>query len=141
MTDIDINLEYLSDEDLEKLIMDMENETQVQAPSYIDRKVLSVIETGERRKILSFRLYCARVGFAVAVAILFVCIVPFVPNLKANILSNENVVAEEPLVSKEDVLASRPIKTREEVLKEMNDPDYLEKTEESIRSYIDDLLK
>ena len=60
MTDIDRNLEYLSDEDLEKLIMDTENETQVQAPSYIDRKVLSVIETGERRKILSFRLYCAR---------------------------------------------------------------------------------
>ena len=140
MTDIDRTIEYLSDDDLNKLIINTENEPQVQAPSYIDRNVLSVIETGERRKILNFRLYCARVGFAVAVAILFVCIVPFVSNLKSNILLNE-YAAEESLDSKEDVLALKPVKTKQEVMKEVNDPGYFEKTEISIRSHIDDLLK
>ena len=140
MTDIDRTMEYLSDDDLNKLIINTENEPQVQAPSYIDRNVLSVIETGERRKILNFRLYCARVGFAVAVAILFVCIVPFVSDLKSNILLNE-YAAEESLDSKEDVLALKPVKTKQEVMKEVNDPGYFEKTEISIRSHIDDLLK
>ena len=140
MTDIDRTIEYLSDDDLNKLIINTENEPQVQAPSYIDRNVLSVIETGERRKILNFRLYCARVGFAVAVAILFVCIVPFVSDLKSNILLNE-YAAEESLDSKEDVLALKPVKTKQEVMKEVNDPGYFEKTEISIRSHIDDLLK
>ena len=140
MTDIDRTIEYLSDDDLNKLIINTENEPQVQAPSYIDRNVLSVIETGERRKILNFRLYCARVGFAVAVAILFVCIVPFVSDLKSNILLNE-YAAEESLDSKEVVLALKPVKTKQEVMKEVNDPGYFEKTEISIRSHIDDLLK
>ena len=140
MTDIDRTMEYLSDDDLNKFIINTENEPQVQAPSYIDRNVLSVIETGERRKILNFRLYCARVGFAVAVAILFVCIVPFVSDLKSNILLNE-YAAEESLDSKEDVLALKPVKTKQEVMKEVNDPGYFEKTEISIRSHIDDLLK
>jgi len=140
MIDSDRTIAYLSDDDLNKLIINTENEPQVQAPSYIDRNVLSVIETGERRKILNFRLYCARVGFAVAVAILFVCIVPFVSDLKSNILLNE-YAAEESLDSKEDVLASRPVKTKQEIMKEVNDYGYFEKTEISIRSHIDDLLK
>ncbi len=140
MIDSDRTIEYLSDDDLNKLIINTENEPQVQAPSYIDRNVLSVIETGERRKILNFRLYCARVGFAVAVSILFVCIVPFVSDLKSNILLNE-YAAEESLDSKEDVLALKPVKTKQEVMMEVNDPGYFEKTEISIRSHIDDLLK
>ncbi len=140
MIDSDRTIEYLSDDDLNMLISNTENEPQVNAPSYIERNVLSIIETGERRKILSFRLYCARVGFAVAVSILFVCIVPFIPSLKTNILSNE-YVTEESIASKEDVLASRPVKTKQEIMKEVNDYGYFEKTEISIRSHIDDLLK
>lgn len=140
MTDLDRTIEYLSDDDLNELIINIENEPQIQAPSYIDRNVISIVETAERRKVLNFRLYCARVGFAVAVAILFVCIVPLVSNLKSDILSN-GYFAEESLDSKEDVLALKPVKTKQEVMKEVNDPGYFEKTEISIRSHIDDLLK
>ena len=68
------------------------------------------------------------------------CIVPFIPSLKTNILSNE-YVTEESIASKEDVLASRPVKTKQEIMKEVNDYGYFEKTEISIRSHIDDLLK
>ena len=49
MIDSDRTMEYLSDDDLNMLISNTENEPQVNAPSYIERNVLSIIETGERR--------------------------------------------------------------------------------------------
>ncbi|HAF27038.1 MAG TPA: hypothetical protein DCG85_06965 [Lachnospiraceae bacterium] len=140
MNDTENMIPYLSDEDLGKLISDTENEALAMAPSYIEDKVLSVIKIREQRKIISFRQYCARVSVAVAVAILFVCTVPFVPDLRTAVSLPEYDASESPLISREDVLFTGTVKTKTEVLDEMNAPGYLEKAEISIRSQIDNIL-
>ena len=141
MKDNDNRIAYLSDDELERLLMDTENEPLVQAPDHIDKKVLSIIGSVEAKKVLSFRLYCARVGFAVAVAVMFVCIVPFISNLRSNIPTAKYSEREERIASKVDILAARSVMTKEEVLKQMDAPGYLEETEMTIRSYIDELVE
>ena len=141
MNENENNISYLSDDELDKLIADVENEPLVSAPAYIDKKVLSVIRTNERRKIISFRQYCARVMVGVAVAILFVCAVPFVPDLRSAAMMQTYNTEESIPVSKEDFLSKRSVKTKAEVLDEINGPGYLEKAEMSIRSHIDNILR
>ncbi len=132
---------YLSDEELDKLILDIENEEPVQAPAGIERNVLSFIEHRRRIKTAEFGRYCVRVGFAVAAAIALVCIVPFIPNTKAVIPSREDAVLERNVISRDEVLKSKTVTTKEEVLNEKSRADYLLETEEFIQSHIQSLFK
>ena len=141
MSDKDKIIPYLSDDELDKLITDIEGKELVQAPAGIERNVLSFIEYKKRRKTIEFGKYCIRVGFAVAAAIALVCIVPFIPETQARIPSREDTVSERYVVSREEVLEKRFIQTKEEVLKERAGNGYLEETEFFIQSHIESLFK
>ncbi len=136
MSDKDKIIPYLSDDELSKLIMDVEGKELVQAPAGIERKVLSFVEHKRRRKTVEFSTYCLRVAFAVAAAIAIVCIVPFIPETKANIPSREEAVLTRNVVSREEVLSSRPAPTKEEVLQKNSNTGHLEETEAFIQSQI-----
>ena len=141
MSDKDKIIPYLSDDELDKLITDIEGKELVQAPAGIERNVLSFIEYKKRRKTIEFSKYCVRVAFAVAAAIALVCIVPFIPETQARIPSREDTVSEMNIVSREEVLEKRPVQSKEEVLKERANNDYLEETEAFIQSHIESLFK
>ena len=141
MSDKDKIIPYLSDDELSKLIMDVEGKELVQAPAGIERNVLSFIEFKKRRKTIEFSKYCVRVAFAVAAAIALVCIVPFIPETQARIPSREDTVSEMNIVSREEVLEKRSVQSKEEVLKEHADNSYLEETEAFIQSHIENLFK
>ena len=141
MSDKDKIIPYLSDDELSKLIMDVEGKELVQAPAGIERKVLSFVEHKKRRKTVEFSTYCLRVAFAVAAAIAIVCIVPFIPETKAGIPSREEAVLTRNVVSREEVLSSRPAPTKEEVLQKNSNTGHLEETEAFIQSHIDSLFK
>ena len=141
MSDKDKIIPYLNDDELSKLIMDIEGKELVQAPAGIERNVLSFIEFKKRRKTIEFSKYCVRVAFAVAAAIALVCIVPFIPETQARIPSREDTVSEMNIVSREEVLEKRSVQSKEEVLKERANNDYLEETEAFIQSHIENLFK
>ena len=141
MSDKDKIIPYLNDDELSKLIMDIEGKELVQAPAGIERNVLSFIEFKKRRKTIEFSKYCVRVAFAVAAAIALVCIVPFIPETQARIPSREDTVSEMNVVSREEVLEKRSVQSKEEVLKERANNDYLEETEAFIQSHIENLFK
>ena len=141
MSDKDKIIPYLSDDELNKLIMDIEEKELVQAPAGIEKNVLSFVEYKKRRKTVEFSTYCLRVAFAVAAAIAIVCIVPFIPETKAGIPSREDAVLERNVISREEVLSSRSVPAKEEVLKKSTGLDNLEEAEAFIQSHIDSLFK
>ncbi len=141
MSDKDKIIPYLSDDELDKLITDIEEKELVQAPAGIERNVLSFIEYKKRRKTIEFGKYCVRVGFAVAAAIALVCMVPFIPDTQTRIPSREDTVSERNVVSREEVLEKRFIQSKEEVLRERASSGYLEETEFFIQSHIESLFK
>ncbi|WP_022765126.1 hypothetical protein [Butyrivibrio sp. XPD2006] len=141
MSDKDKIIPYLSDDELDKLITDIEGKELVQAPAGIERNVLSFIEYKRRRKTIEFGKYCVRVGFAVAAAIALVCIVPFIPDTQTQIPSREDTVSERNVVSREEVLEKRFLQSKEEVLRERASSGYLEETEFFIQSHIESLFK
>ncbi len=136
MNENDKIIPYLSDDEIDKLIMDIEGKELVKAPAGIERKVLSFIEFKKRRKTTEFGMYCLRVGFAVAAAIALVCIVPSIPDAGIKVSSREEVVFNRYAVSRNEVLESRTVPTREEVLKKDNGEGYLEETESYIQTHI-----
>ena len=80
--------EYLSDEELQKLISDVELNDIVQAPVHLQEKVLDAVSAADKagnvaktkkQKIIEYRLYSLKVALAVAAAIAVMFIVPYVP--------------------------------------------------------------
>ncbi len=129
-------IHYLSDEELNNLIGNVEAETLIEAPANLDQKVIAVITSSERRKTVDFYKYCIRVGFAVAAAIVFICIVPFIPEFKVEMPSRANSFVSEDIPSREEVLFSKEIKSKEEVLGKEKRQSYFEETESYIESQI-----
>lgn len=141
MSNKDKIIPYLSDDELSKLISDVEGKELVQAPAGIERKVISFIEHKKRRKTAEFSTYCLRVAFAVAAAIALVCLVPFIPDTGAKLPTRKEVVSERYVVSREEVLSVRTVPAKEEVLKKNSDTGHLEETEAFIQSQIESLFK
>ena len=80
--------EYLSDEELQKLISDVELNDMAEAPVDLQEKVLDAVNAADRagnvaktkkQKIIEYRLYSLKVALAVAAAIAVMFIVPYVP--------------------------------------------------------------
>ena len=80
--------EYLSDEELQKLIMDVELNDMTKAPANLQKKVLDAVDVADKagniaktkkQKIIEYRLYSLKVALAVAAAIVVMFIVPGVP--------------------------------------------------------------
>ena len=69
--------EYLSDEELEQLILEIEQEELVPAPPDLMESILARAEKGSKEsKVREFRAYCLRVVMSVAAALLMVFTLP-----------------------------------------------------------------
>ena len=127
------NIPYLSDDELQMLMADVEAEAPVKAPDDLEEKVIARIVSRERKKTVDFTTYCLRVGFGVAAAIALLCIVPFIPERQVSepVLNILNTEREIP--TRDEVLAGKTVKSREEVLGELDQPGLYEQ----LKSYFD----
>lgn len=110
--------EYLSDEELQKLIMDVELNDMTKAPANLQKKVLDVVDAADKagniaktkkQKIIEYRLYSLKVALAVAAAIVVMFIVPGVP------------VANRDFCSMDKTDFQRDVSFRDEILKKKDD--------------------
>ena len=110
--------EYLSDEELQKLIMDVELNDMTKAPANLQKKVLDAVSAADRagnvaktkkQKIIEYRLYSLKVALAVAAAIAVMFIVPGVP------------VANRDFGSMDKTDFQRDVSFRDEILKKKDD--------------------
>ena len=116
---------YLSDEELEKLMADAEAESMIKAPDDLEEKVIARIVRTERKKTVDFASYCLRVGFGVAAAIAFLCIVPSISRqgvTGTTGISETIEISEKEIPTKDEVLKGKEVKTKEEVLNSLNKP-------------------
>ena len=110
--------EYLSDEELQKLIMDVELNDMTKAPANLQKKVLDAVDVADKagniaktkkQKIIEYRLYSLKVALAVAAAIAVMFIVPGVP------------VANRDFGSMDKTDFQRDVSFRDEILKKKDD--------------------
>lgn len=110
--------EYLSDEELQKLIMDVELNDMTKAPANLQKKVLDAVDAADKagniaktkkQKIIEYRLYSLKVALAVAAAIVVMFIVPGVP------------VANRDFGSMDKTDFQRDVSFRDEILKKKDD--------------------
>lgn len=110
--------EYLSDEELQKLIMDVELNDMTKAPANLKKKVLDAVDAADKagniaktkkQKIIEYRLYSLKVALAVAAAIVVMFIVPGVP------------VANRDFGSIDKTDFQRDVSFRDEILKKKDD--------------------
>ena len=110
--------EYLSDEELQKLIMDVELNDMIKAPANLQKKVLDAVDVADKagniaktkkQKIIEYRLYSLKVALAVAAAIVVMFIVPGVP------------VANRDFGSMDKTDFQRDVSFRDEILKKKDD--------------------
>ena len=110
--------EYLSDEELQKLIMDVELNDMTKAPANLQKKVLDAVDVADKagniaktkkQKIIEYRLYSLKVALAVAAAIVVMFIVPGVP------------VANRDFCSMDKTDFQRDVSFRDEILKKKDD--------------------
>ncbi len=141
MSEKDKIIPYLSDDEIDKLIADVEGKELVQAPAGIERNVLSFIEFKKRRKTAEFSRYCLRVAFGVAAAVVLMCMVPFIPESDVGVSSREEAISNRNTISREEVIEDSVVKSKEEVLTEHSNINYLEETEIFIQSHIDSIFK
>lgn len=74
MTEQSVN--YLTDEELEKLIMDVEHQGLLSCPSYVREEVLQRTEVSLKKRKQQFYLYSAKVCAAAAAAIFLLFTIP-----------------------------------------------------------------
>lgn len=110
--------EYLSDEELQKLIMDVELNDMTKAPANLQKKVLDAVDAADKagniaktkkQKIIEYRLYSLKVALAVAAAIVVMFIVPGVP------------VANRDFCAMDKTDFQRDVSFRNEILKKKDD--------------------
>lgn len=110
--------EYLSDEELEQLILDVEQHELVAAPPEILGRVLDNIEAAQKKsnhkeeqnrisssKVREFRSYCFRVMTSVAAAIVIIFLLPELLNTQLpDVLPRQDIVAQGKYATKEDAM-------------------------------------
>lgn len=118
--------EYLSDEELEQLILDVEQYELVAAPPEILERVLDSIEAVQENsnhkveqnrtsdnKVREFRRYCFRVLTSVAAAITIVFLLPELLNTQLpDVTTRQEMVAPGKYMTKEEALNDTGILTR-----------------------------
>ena len=120
---------YLSDEELENLIVDIEEHDLVSAPPELLNQVLSVIEDSkpyiqnaipfdiQRKKTIEFRKYCFQVITSVAAAIVLVFLFPTsiqTQKLELPSIPSKDIIMEKQMIkSKKDVLGNKEINLEE----------------------------
>jgi hypothetical protein len=125
-------IHYLSDEELNKLIADVESEGLCEAPADLEDKVIYTLVERQKKKTVSFAEYCFRVGFGVVAAIALLAVVPSVSG---------NIPTRDAVPTREEVLSGRHTPTREEVLMETSQPSYFDAAKQYINSHLSDLFE
>lgn len=111
---------YLSDEQLEKLISEVEQEGLARAPESINRNVYKALQQkSSRQKVIEYYRYCIRVGVSVAAAIAFLIATPF--------------MSAREVESREDVVSTAEIKTKEEVTNKFDLDDFVVEIKDSLK--------
>ncbi len=70
------NMNYLTDEELEKLIQDVENQGMLHCPSYVRGEILQKTGVSLQKRKMQFYLYSAKVCAAAAAAIFLLFTIP-----------------------------------------------------------------
>ena len=104
--------EYLTDEELARLILEVEENELVSAPpSFAEEMMAKIGEAEERKKTIEFRRYCVRVLGSVAASIVLVFFVQTMEPKEVNKLpTREEVIGKS--VAREDVLDDRTFMTK-----------------------------
>lgn len=129
--------EYLSDDELNKLMELAESEISVPAPESVEAEVLDYITEKEKllqkktniravpprkaecAKKVSFTVYCFKVFGSIAAAILILAVTPYFRQSGHELApTREDVILERPVRTREEVLTQKPVKTKEEVLRD-----------------------
>ncbi|MBQ8821712.1 MAG: hypothetical protein IJZ82_03650 [Lachnospiraceae bacterium] len=82
---------YLTDEELEKLIQDVENRGMLSCPSYVRGEILQKTGVSLEKRKMQFYLYSAKVCAAAAAAIFLLFTIPAGPM----VVSGEDMVAKD----------------------------------------------
>ena len=126
-----MSYDYLSDEELQKLISDIELNDMVEAPANISGKVLEAIDSSietesknkvqnKKRKIIEYRLYKFKVASAVAAAIAVMFLVPHSPVINKCISVREEYVSKITDAEREKALGNVGTDNRFEMFSEKN---------------------
>lgn len=131
---------YLSDEELARLMTEVENEGLIKAPDRIEKNVLGKIHA-KKKKVKDFRLYCMRVGLSVAAAITIMFVGPLNPLVQTEVPSREVVEQSKVVTSKEEAMAERNVKTREEAINDRGTFETISEVQELIENKIEEYLR
>lgn len=93
---------YLSEEELEKLILDVEEETLINAPPDFLGNILISID-GTKKKKTEFRKYCFKVISSMAAAIAFLILIPGISGMKEREIPSKEAIISESVQTREEV--------------------------------------
>lgn len=93
---------YLSEEELEKLILDVEEETLINAPPDFLGNILISID-GTKKKKTEFRKYCFKAISSMAAAIAFLILIPGISGMKEREIPSKEAIISESVQTREEV--------------------------------------
>ena len=141
--------EYLSDEELQKLISDVELNDMAEAPVDLQKKVLDEISAlskpgniakTKKQKIIEYRLYSLKVALAVAAAIAVMFIVPCVSAANRYVPFMEKIVSQRDISLKEELFVRKESKNCDEELNEKGFREHLIQKKEKIERKINNIF-
>lgn len=92
---------YLSEEELEKLILDVEEETLINAPPDFLGNILISIDEPKKKKS-EFRRYCFRVISSMAAAIAFLILIPGISGIKEREIPSKEFIISESIQTRDE---------------------------------------
>ncbi|MDD3368763.1 MAG: hypothetical protein PHP50_07750 [Lachnospiraceae bacterium] len=88
----------MTEQELEKLIAEVEKDEMLQAPSYLKREILTKI-SGKKRARKELVLYSLKIGFATAAALMVLTVLPMKNGMLPvddDVFTTDEFVIEEP---------------------------------------------
>ena len=135
--------EYLSDEELNKLITEIEEEGEKVAPCSIEESVLAYVDKRNNKKSekISYYIYCAKVVASMAAAVFILVLLPVVKGSNPNIPSKEDVIVQSESVSREELLSKEDTSQKDEVLNRPTGRERIERLQSELQSKIEELYQ
>ncbi len=115
---------YLSDEELEKLILDVEEEKLILAPPDLLENILSSVDDSSKppeivdfaQKKSEFRKYCFRVVSSMAAAIALLILIPGIIGVQEGEIPSKASVVSEKVRTREEAIGS----SKKSIMKTIN---------------------
>ena len=115
---------YLSDEELEKLILDVEEEKLILAPPDLLENILSSVDDSSKppeivdfaQKKSEFRKYCFRVVSSMAAAIALLILIPGIIGVQESKIPSKASVVSEKVRTREEAIGS----SKKSIMKTIN---------------------